>query len=280
LPPADFGEGLDLAGQHVDSQRGAEGLTVGTQFLANEMLAQHVRASVEDIAQVGEMADYLVFGVQYTMRGRDYPRWGALWEQTYKFREPEFVVSFGGIPYAWVHRPDAEPVIPYRVGARLGDAVRLVGYRLAADEVAPGDVLLLTLYWQVEESVEVDYTVFAHLLGPDGRLVAQQDNPPVSGTRPTGGWGICELVEDPYEIRVPPDAPPGDCVLAVGMYDPATVERLPAFAAEGDRLPEEQVVLTKVQVRPAVPWYRWALSGVWLVIIAAGTLWPWVRRKS
>jgi len=86
FPPADFGEGLDLAGQYVDSRPGAENFVIGTQFLANEMLAQHVRAPVYDIAQIGEEADYLVFGVQYTMRGPIYPRWGALWEQTYNRR--------------------------------------------------------------------------------------------------------------------------------------------------------------------------------------------------
>jgi len=280
LPPADFGEGLDLAGRYVDSRPGAEDFVVGTQFLANEMLAQHVRAPVRDIAQIGEKADYLVFGVQYTMRGPTYPRWGALWEQTYKFREPEFVVSFDGIPYAWVHRPDAEPLIPRQTNARLGKAIRLVGYRLAQDEVAPGDALLLTLYWRARASIEGNYTVFVHLQGADGRLVAQQDNPPVRGTQPTDGWEIGAIVEDPYEIHIPLDASSGDYTLSVGMYDPATLERLPAFAADGGRLPEDRVMLTTVQVRPAVPWWRWVLSGAWLTVIAAGSVWPWVRRRK
>ena len=279
FPPADFGEGLDLAGRYVDSRPGAEDFVVGTQFLANEMLAQHVRAPVLDISQVGEDVDYLVFGVQYTTRGREYPRWGALWEQTYKFREPEFVVSFDGIPYAWVHRPDAEPLIPRQTNARLGKAIRLVGYRLTQDEVAPGDTLLLTLYWQARAPIGGNYTVFVHLQGADGRLAAQQDNPPVRGTRPTGGWEIGAIVEDPYEIALPPDAPFGDYRLSVGMYDPATLERLPAFAADGGRLPEDRVTLTTVRVRPAVPWWRWVLSGAWLTVIAAGSVWPWVRRQ-
>ncbi len=280
LPPADFGEGLDIAGQYVDGRPGAEDFVVGTQFLANEMLAQYVRAPVYDIAQVGEDVDYLVFGVQYTIRGREHPRWGALWEQTYKFREPEFAASFGGMPYAWVYRPGAEPVIPHRLDAHLGEAVRLVGYRLAQDEAGPGDVLLLTLYWQAKEPVDGDYTVFVHLQGPDGRLVAQQDTPPARGTRPTSDWEIGVLVEDPYELALPPDAPSGDYRLSVGMYDPATLERLAAFGADTGRLPEDRVVLATVQVRPAVPWWRWALSGTWLAVIAAGIVWPWVRRRE
>jgi len=308
FPPADFGEGLDRAGRYVDAQLAASAdpsvdtFVVGTQFLANEMLAQHIRASVYDVAQIGEEADVLVFGTQYTMRGLIYPRWGALWEQTYKFREPEFVASFDDIPYAWVHRPGAsvDPVIPRRVNARLGDTLWLVGYRLATasttastrggarggaqDEVAPGDTLLLTLYWRAEEPVERNYTVFAHLQGADGRLVAQQDNPPMRGTRPTSVWEVGTVVEDPYEIRVPLNTPSRDYVLSVGMYDPATkspsLERLPALGADGRHLPEDRVVLATVHVRPAVPWWRWALSGVWLAVIATGIVWPWVRRRG
>ncbi|HIQ02540.1 MAG TPA: hypothetical protein EYH30_10550, partial [Anaerolineales bacterium] len=126
FPLADFGEGLDLAARYVDGLPDAGEYTVGTQFLANEMVAQHVRAPVQDVAGVGDDVDVLIFGVQYTVRGRDYPRWGALWEATYKFREPEFVVSFDGFPYAWVHRPGAEPILPHRTDIRLGESVRLV----------------------------------------------------------------------------------------------------------------------------------------------------------
>jgi hypothetical protein len=280
FPPADFGEGLDQASRYVDGLPGAEDFVVGTQFLANEMVAQHVRAPVEDVRSIGDDADYLVFGVQYTMRGANNDHWGTIWNRTYRFREPELVISFNNIPYAWVHRPGAEPVAPRQVNARLGEATGLVGYRLAQDEVAPGDTLLLTLYWRAETAVEGDYTVFAHLQGPDGQLVAQQDNPPIRGTLPTSDWKPGVLVEDPYEIQVPPDAAFGDYVLSAGMYNPATVERLPACASDGARLPEDRVVLATVRVRPAVPWWRWVLSGVWLAVIAGGVVWPWLRRRE
>jgi hypothetical protein len=280
FPPADFGEGLDRAGRYVDGLPGAEHFVVGTQFLANEMVTQYVRAPVEDVRSIGDDADYLVFGVQYTMRGANNDHWGTIWNQTYRFREPGVIVSFDGIPYAWVHRPGAELVVPRQVNARLEETIRLVGYRLAQDEVAPGDPLLLTLYWRAEAPAGGSYTVFAHLQGPDGRLVAQQDNPPVHGTQPTSGWEPGVLVEDPYEIRVPPDAAFGDYTVSAGMYDPATVERLPAFAADGARLPEDRVVLATVEVRPAVLWWRWALSGVWLAVVAGGVVWPWLRRRQ
>jgi hypothetical protein len=277
--PAEWGEGLDLAGQYVDGQPGAEDFIVGTQFLANEMLAQHVRAELYEIPKVKEEADYLVFGVQYTVRGKAQDRWGKEWKQIYKFREPEFTASFGGLPYAWVHRPDAEPTIPQTTDIWMGDAIQLRGYRLVRREVQPGDTLVLTLYWQAEQPVERHYTVFVHLQDVDGGLVAQQDNPPVRGTRPTNEWEPNVLIEDPYELQLPVDADLGQYTLSIGMYDSTTVERLPVHDLEGNRLPEDRVLLTHVQVAPAVPGWRWALSFGWLIAVAIGTasplLWRW-----
>ncbi|MBN1953666.1 MAG: glycosyltransferase family 39 protein [Anaerolineae bacterium] len=279
IPAGEFGEGLDLAGQYVDALPGAEDFVVATQFLANEMVAQHVRAPVYDVTQVGDDADVLILGVQYTTRGVDFPRWGALW-QVYRFREPAFVAAFDGIPYAWVYRPAAEPVIPQPVGACLGEAIRLVGCRLSPAEVAPGDALLLTLYWRAEAPVGTDFIVFVHLLGPDGALAAQQDNPPGRGLRPTSGWSPGELVEDPYELQVPGDAAVGDYSLNVGMYDPPSGEQLAAVDEAGIRLPEDRVPLATVPVRAVVPGWRWALSSGWGALLLAGLLWPTLRRRQ
>jgi hypothetical protein len=278
--PAEWGEGLDLAGQYVDDQPDAENSAIGTQFLANEMLAQHVRASVHDVSQVGDEADYLVFGVQYTTRGKNYARWGKLWEETYKFREPEYVASVGGMPYAWVHKPDAKTVIPQEVGAQLGESIQLAGYRLADDRVVPGDPLLLTLYWRAERPLERYYTVFVHLQGANGELAAQQDNPPVRGTRPTNEWETPVLVEDPYEIPVLVDVPPGEYTLSVGMYDPTTGERLQVVDADGEQRPENRVILADIQVQPVVPWWRWALSGVWVAAVVLGAANPFIWRRE
>ena len=280
LAPGEWGEGLDLAGRYVDRQVDAENGVVGTQFLANEMVAQYVRAPVHDVARVGDDADYLVFGVQYTVRGSSYPRWGELWNQTYRFREPVFVAGFSGLPYAWVHKPDAEPVIPQRVDARVGEDIRMLGYRLARREVAPDEPLLVTLYWQAKDPVERAYTVFTHLQGPDGELIAQQDNPPVAGTRPTDGWTVGALVEDPYEIELPGDVPMGEYVLSCGMYDPVTMDRLPVYRTEDENDPDPRLVLTTVRVQPQVPSWRWVLSGGWIVMIAGSLICACMGRRE
>jgi hypothetical protein len=58
-------------------------------------------------------------------------------------------------------------------------------------------------------------------LGPDGAVLAQADRVPAGGARPTTGWLPGEVVADAYPL--PLAAAAG---LRVGLYDPATGERL------------------------------------------------------
>ncbi len=273
FPLADFGEGLDLAGRYVDGLPEAASLRVGTQYLANEMLAQYMRADIYDVDAVEDNVDLLVFGTQYNARRTDFPRWGEMWE-VYQFRQPERVFYLEGWPYAWVYRTGeaAQPPDKGTLDVRLGKAIRLVGYRLAPRRVVPGESLRLTLYWQATGPIEGDYTVFTHLVGPDGTLVAQQDNPPGRGARPTSGWEVGELIEDPYELALPADAPSGDYSLSVGMYDPLSGDRLAARAADGAALPENRVVLETVPIRPLVPGWRRGLALGWLALVGLGCL--------
>ncbi len=65
------------------------------------------------------------------------------------------------------------------------------------------------------------------------------DSPPVDGRRPTDGWAEGETIIDPHLIAVPAGAPPGDYALEIGLYVPATGQRLPladAAAQPADRV--------------------------------------------
>jgi hypothetical protein len=158
--------------------------------------------------------------------------------------------------------------------------IRLEGYRLSQGEVSPGDTLVLTLYWQAEKPVEKHYTVFVHLQDANGNLVTQQDNPPARAMRPTNEWETNALIEDPYEVQIPGDAAVGQYTLSAGMYDTTTVERLAVLDPEGNRLPDDRVVLARVQVEPVVPYWRWGLTTVWLLLVSAGALRAWLERQG
>ncbi len=132
---------------------------------------------------------------------------------------------------------DFEPAV-----TRLGEAIALRGYRIEP-ELAAGETLTVTLLWEAVAPIGEDVTVFVHLRDAKGRLVAQDDNPPVEGRAPTGAWPVGALVADPHVIVAPPDLALGAYTVGVGLYRRPTLARLPAFAEDRTRWPDDVVVL-------------------------------------
>jgi mannosyltransferase len=131
--------------------------------------------------------------------------------------------------------------------ADLAERVRLLGYALSSEQVAPGDTLLVTLYWQALAPIEARYTVFTHLLDANGRIVAQMDSEPQGGGLPTDRWAVGQLVQDNYALTIAGTAS-GPHTLAVGMYLLETLERLPVHDPDTGALLGDHVLLGTVQV--------------------------------
>ena len=119
------------------------------------------------------------------------------------------------------------PPTAYPLNAELGDDLRLLGYDLPNAAPAPGETLQATLYLQALSPQDRSYKVFAHLVDDSGRLWAQHDAVPRAWGYPTTQWKPNEIVADRIWLPVPADAPPGLYHLFVGIYDPATGQRLP-----------------------------------------------------
>ena len=81
----------------------------------------------------------------------------------------------------------AEVEMGHPLDADFDRGIRLLGYDLDAIEIAPGEPLVLTLYWQARQPVESRYKVFTHVLGEvynahtSSFLWGQQDNEPANG---------------------------------------------------------------------------------------------------
>ncbi len=141
------------------------------------------------------------------------------------------------------------------VGVDLGGVVRLIGYHDpqtgpsegSADlpPYGPGGVYRLTLFWSALAPMPTDYTVFVHVRDVDGATVAQQDSQPLDGDYPTSHWRVNETVIDVHNVELPPDLPPGQYGVWVGMYQMETMERLPV---EGDIWGENAVPLGTIVV--------------------------------
>jgi hypothetical protein len=130
------------------------------------------------------------------------------------------------------------------------------GRRLSAPwaepiRVRPGQPIHLILNWRALAPSETSATVFVHLLDAGNGLWAGQDYTPLGGAFPTTLWFPKWLegqrAADPYTITVPPDAPPGEYYLEVGLYGLRTIQRWPAFDRLGN-LAGDRFVLGNVTV--------------------------------
>ncbi|HUW94381.1 MAG TPA: DUF2079 domain-containing protein, partial [Anaerolineae bacterium] len=140
--------------------------------------------------------------------------------------------------------PDSAHPMEYH----LGEQVRLVGYEVMPESPASDEAVLVRLYWQAEGEVRGDFTVFAHLVGTDERIVAQHDGQPDEGRYPTTHWLEGEIIEDEHVLVPAPGCGPGDYSLVAGMYDLESGERLTVYDENGHPLPQRRAVLTGLHV--------------------------------
>jgi hypothetical protein len=135
--------------------------------------------------------------------------------------------------------------------AHLDGVAELVGHEWDFNSAQLGEGAL-TLYWQASTGAPVatSYTVFTHLLTPEGGLLAQHDGLPGEGKRPTTNWLPDEVIADRHELAL--DEPyTGPARLVVGMYDLATMTRVPAHDCADRRLPDDAVPVAEFVIGEA-----------------------------
>jgi hypothetical protein len=132
--------------------------------------------------------------------------------------------------------------------ARLADLAELVGYEWTAVSTEPR-LWELTLYWRALDGAptELSYTVFTHVLAPDGTLLEQHDGAPASNARPTTTWVTGEIVADRHRLRIVREYS-GPATVQVGMYDLTSMERVPARDCADRPLPNNSIHLTELLI--------------------------------
>ncbi|MCB9449894.1 MAG: hypothetical protein H6672_00550 [Anaerolineaceae bacterium] len=135
---------------------------------------------------------------------------------------------------AWVDSPPGEAQLAeYPVHYDLADGIRFLGYDLSGRIFRPGDQVELTVYWYAAQTPVYGYASFVHI-SAGGPPLAQADLLNPAG-RPTKEWTPDGFIRDPYTIDLPPDMPPGEYQLLIGLYTCDT--RPPGECGNGDRLP-------------------------------------------
>jgi len=114
----------------------------------------------------------------------------------------------------------SQPLAERAEEAIFGKKIALEGYGIT-EPVKPGDVLAVNLHWKAIATLPVDYHLFLHLVGQEGRLWAQQDSPKL-----TSRWQPGEEVDDKQALLLPRDIPLGQYEIVIGFYLLETDQRL------------------------------------------------------
>ena len=136
-------------------------------------------------------------------------------------------------------------------GADFSGEMRLLGYRLQEDTVAPGQSLHLTLYWQAQMAMDRNWSIFVHVVDDQGVIVAQRDRYPGNGALATTLLAPGEIIADDDVIPIPAVTfAPAAARIEVGLYDLQDGTRLPLVSG-GDSL---TLASLNLAARPAVVW--------------------------
>ena len=125
-------------------------------------------------------------------------------------------------------------------------SIRLVDLRMTPAAQPLQDTRLL-LYWQTSTPLAAEATVFIHFQAADGFVLAQADGPPVKNHYPTTQWQPGEIVQDIHDL--PPIDNPQIKNLVLGLYDPETGTRYPAFGPAGEPLADDALHVPKGSVQ-------------------------------
>jgi hypothetical protein len=125
----------------------------------------------------------------------------------------------------------------------FGNAAEFLGYDLQTPSVTPGAQVTVATLWRVRRPVS-DVRLFTHLLGSDGKPIAQADRLDVPGH----AWQAGDLFIQLHQFRLPQNTAVGQYPLAVGLYTPVDDRRLPVFVngePNGDILHLNPLVVTR-----------------------------------
>lgn len=134
------------------------------------------------------------------------------------------------------------------VNAIFADVIVLDTFALPAADLQAGDPLRLTLRWHAVAAVPQRYKVFVHVSSSrDAPPLAQHDSEPGGGLEPTSTWPAGVAIVDRQGVLLPAELPAGRYELLLGVYDPASGQRLPVKAAAA--LPGDRLLLATISIR-------------------------------
>jgi hypothetical protein len=130
------------------------------------------------------------------------------------------------------------------------DGIRLLAYRLENDQVAPGEKLVLSLYWQATRPVDRNLMTLIQLVNADGQFLMYADGSPSAGRDTTDRWTPGVALASQHRLLVPSGAEPGEYRLTIGVHPFGQQVWLPATGPDGQVLGDHLVLPQTVRVTP------------------------------
>ncbi len=118
------------------------------------------------------------------------------------------------------------------VYADFGGQIALIGFD-APETIRAGESFDVTVYWQAQQDLDINYQAFVHLLYPDGRTILAQSDKLNPAGFPSKRWPTDKYVRDVHRLTVPDDAVPGDYLLTTGLWVQSEGWRLPLWDDAG-----------------------------------------------
>jgi hypothetical protein len=117
--------------------------------------------------------------------------------------------------------------VPEAPLAIFGDNQIALLSAVTAGPPGPAGQVTALVRWQALRPLDLDYTVFFHIVGPDGKRWGQQDTMPQGNRFPTSQWRPGQVVMDQYQATIAVDAPISDDYrYFLGLYQWQTGQRL------------------------------------------------------
>ena len=104
-------------------------------------------------------------------------------------------------------QPDAAPA-----------EVRLHGYTISESDLAAGDTVFMTLYWQALGQIREDYEVFVQVIDDNGQVFAATHDFPCNGMCRTRIWKTGQITATHHWLRLSDHLPVGRYALNIGLF--------------------------------------------------------------
>ncbi len=140
-----------------------------------------------------------------------------------------------------VDKNDATRVTP-TLPARFLPSIVLEQIAIPTNAIVRDKALVTIFAWRVETIVERDYTLFVHLVDTNNNIVAQSDELLVTVGETTSQWQPTRWYITATVLPLEASVPRGTYRLRIGLYDAATLERLPIVDAQGQPLGDQLTI--------------------------------------